>query len=59
MKNEENPNSKLSNAQVLEARNRYKAGESIKKLYEDYKETGISLGGFRNAVQCANRKDLK
>lgn len=57
-KGEANPRSKLTNEQVIEARKRYKNGETSKMIYEDYKYTGISLGAFRNILSNFNRKDL-
>lgn len=55
---EQNPMSKLSNAQVIEARKRYQEGQTIKQIYEDYKHTGIALGSFRNTICGHNRKNI-
>lgn len=57
-KGEINPRSKLTNIQVIEARNRYANGESSKVIYEDYKYTGITLGSFRNILVNFNRQYL-
>ncbi len=58
-KGETNPRSKLTDSQVIEARNRYNNGESSKDIYEDYKYTGITLGSFRNMLIKFNRQYLQ
>jgi group I intron endonuclease len=57
-KGETNPRSKLSDTQVIEARDRYAKGEASKVIYEDYKHTGITLGSFRNILVNFNRQYL-
>lgn len=54
-----NPRSKLTDMQVKEIRDRVKAGEQAKQIYEDYKHTGITLGSFRNVACGFNRKWIK
>ncbi len=58
-KGETNPRSKLTDTQVIEARNRYNNGEASKAIYEDYKYTGITLGSFRNMLTKFNRQHLE
>lgn len=55
---EQNPMSKLLDAQVIEARKRYQEGQTIKQIYEDYKHTGMALGSFRNTVCGHSRKNI-
>lgn len=58
-KGDDNPRSKLSDEQVIEARARFTNGEPSKIIYEDYKDTGITLGSFRNILAKANRNYLE
>ena len=56
--NEKNPRSKLSDQIVLYIRQRYHNGETMKNLYEEYKNCGMSLGSFRNLICGHTRKTL-
>ena len=58
-KGEMNPRSKLTDAQVIEARSRYNKGEPSKAIYDDYKYTGITFGSFRNMLIKFNRRHLE
>jgi group I intron endonuclease len=57
-KGETNPRSKLTDTQVLEAREKYASGIPPRVLYEEYKNTGITLGSFRNMLVKFNRQYL-
>lgn len=57
-KGEANPRSKLTDEQVMTARIRFNNGETSKVIYEDFKDTGITLGSFRNILAKANRAYL-
>lgn len=49
LQGENHPRAKLSNSEVYFLRERYIQGESISKIYEDYKDK-YSLGGFKRVI---------
>lgn len=55
---ERNGRALLTDAEVLELRRAYRQGKTVKELYEDYKDRGITYGAFGNAVRGYNRKYL-
>ena len=57
LKSENHPRAKLSNDEVLEIRYRYKDGESIKDIYQDYKNL-YSLETFRRIILGQSYKDV-
>ena len=57
LKSENHPRAKLSNEEVLKIRYRYKDGESIKDIYQDYKDL-YSLETFRRIVLGQSYKDV-
>lgn len=50
LKSEKHPRAKLTNHEVTEIRQRYINGESVQKIYQDYKNIYSNLNVFRNIV---------
>ena len=53
-----NGRSKLTEKMVIDIRTRKKNGEKMLKVYEDYKDTGITIGSFKQVWYYQNWKNI-
>lgn len=58
LKGENHPRAKLTNDEVIQIRQRYKDGESLSNIYEDYKELYKNKSTFSNIIKGRTYKNV-